>query len=279
MHMTDRGNAAQRAGNEAKQAGREVQQSKSFDALVTVGLIGYGVVHLLVAWIAVQVAWTGAGQEASQQGAFQEMASTGAGKVLLWVTAIGLFGLVLWQGLEAAIGHRDADDDKKRLVKRIGSAGKAVVYLVLGIGAVRTAAGASSGGNTEQTMTAKLLSNGFGVVLVVAIGIGIAVVGGRLIYRGVTTKFTHDLEGGVSRGIVRLGQVGYIAKGVALGIVGILFMVAAVTADPNKAGGMDTALRTLRNQPAGAVLLTLMALGIAAFGLYCFAWSRHAKKS
>ena len=139
--------------------------------------------------------------------------------------------------------------------------------------------GSSSDGNAQQTFTATLLSKPFGVVLVVASGSAVAIVGGRLAYRGVTSKFTHDLEGGVSRGVVRLGQVGYIAKGVALAIIGILFVVAAVTADPNKAGGIDTALRTLRDQPFGAVLLTLMALGIAAFGLYCFAWSRHAKKS
>ena len=275
--MADIGSAAQRAGNKAERAGSEVQQSKSFDALVTVGLVGYGVVHLLVAWIAMQVAWTGTREEASQQGAFREMASTGVGVVLLWVTAIGLFGLVVWQGLEAAIGHRDREG-RKRLMKRLGSVGKAVVYLVLGISAVSTAMGSSSDGNAQQTFTATLLSKPFGVVLVVAVGIGVAIVGGRLVYRGVTSKFTHDLEGGVSRGVVRLGQIGYIAKGVALAIIGILFVVAAVTADPNKAGGIDTALRTLRDQPFGAVLLTLMALGIAAFGLYCFAWSRHAKK-
>jgi len=275
--MADIGNAAQRAGNEAERAGREVEQSKSFDALVTVGLVGYGVVHLLVAWIALQVAWTGTREEASQHGAFREMASTGVGVVLLWVTAIGLFGLVVWQGLEAAIGHRDREG-RKRLFKRLGSAGKAVLYLVLGISAVGVAMGSSSDGNAQQTFTATLLSKPFGVVLVVAVGVGVAIAGGRLAYRGVTSKFTRDLEGGVSRGVVRLGQVGYIAKGVALAIIGILFVVAAVTADPNKAGGVDTALRTLRDQPFGAVLLTLMALGIAAFGLYCFAWSRHAKK-
>ena len=79
--------------------------------------------------------------------------------------------------------------------------------------------------------------------------------------------------------MVRLGQVGYAAKGVALAIVGLLFVVAGVTFDPDRAGGLDTALRTLNGQPYGPYLLTALALGIACFGAYCFAWSRHVTQS
>jgi hypothetical protein len=66
-------------------------------------------------------------------------------------------------------------------------------------------------------------------------------------------------------------------KGVALGIIGLLFGWAALTHDPKKAGGMDAALSAVRGQPFGAVLLFVMALGLAAFGLYCFVWARNAK--
>lgn len=149
----------------------------------------------------------------------------------------------------------------------------------MGITALRTATtGAPSGDSKEQGLTAKLLSLPFGPALVVAIGVVIVVIGGRLVSRGVTKKFTHDLQGGVSRGVVRLGQAGYIAKGIAFGVVGVLFAIAGFTFDPSKAGGMDTALRTIRNQPFGVVLLAVIALGIACFGLYCFVWSRNAKR-
>ncbi len=271
---------ATRAGGQAEQAGHQVENSKSFSLLVTVGLTAYGVVHLVVAWIALQLAWTGTKQQASQKGAFQQMASNPLGLILLWVTAVGLFALVLWQVFEAVWGHRDREQGRKRITKRLGSAGKAVVYLVLGLSAASTAAGSSSNsGNGQKTMTAKLMSVTFGRLLVIAIGIAVVVVAGRLVYRGVSKKFTKDLAGGVGNGVIRLGQIGYTAKGIALAIVGVLFIVAAVTFDPNKAGGLDAALRTLRQQAFGPVLLTLMALGIACFGLYCFAWSRHVKKT
>ena len=264
----------------AERQGRQVEQSPAFGALVMVGLVAYGVVHLLIAWIALQLAWTGGGGEASQQGALAQMAGSGLGDVLLWITAVGLFALTLWQVFTALWGYSQ-EDPKKKVMKRLGAAGKAVVYLGIGISAVTTAAGGGkkSGNSSEKSMTAKLLGVPFGKVLVIAVGIAVLVVGGRLVYRGVSKKFTQDLDGGVRPVVVRFGQIGYCAKGIAFGIVGVLFVVAAITFDPNKAGGLDSALRTLRNQPFGAVLLTVMALGIAAFGLYCFAWSRHAKRS
>ena len=81
----------------------------------------------------------------------------------------------------------------------------------------------------------------------------------------------------VRPGTIALGRFGYAAKGVALGIVGALFGWAALAHDAGKAGGLGPALRMLRDQPYGRTLLSLTALGIASFGVYCFVWSRNAK--
>lgn len=277
---TGSGGAGRKGADEAERVGRSVQRSTWFQVMVTVGLISYGVVHLLVAFIIGQLAWTGRSEEASQSGAFQEMASTGFGVVMLWVTAAGLLTLTVWQAGEALWGHQDRKAGRERTVKRISSAGKAVIYTVLAVSAVTTATGgaSSSGDDTEKTLTAQLMSAPFGRILVGAVGLGIVIAGGRLVYRGFKKKFVRDLAGSVSQGVVRLGQFGYAAKGVALAGVGALFVAAAVSYDPNKAGGLDNALRTLRGAPYGPVVLTVIALGIGAFGLYCFAWSRHAKK-
>ena len=154
-----------------------------------------------------------------------------------------------------------------------------ILYTALSISAIRVVTGSSSSGSTEQELTASLMQNAAGRILVIVIGLGVMVAGGRLVYRGVSKKFTRDLAGGVSQGVVRLGQAGYSAKGVALGIIGLLFVVAAVTYNAERAGGLDEALKTLNGQPYGPYLLTVLALGIACFGVYCFAWSRHVKQS
>lgn len=273
--------AVSRASDGAEDAGREVQQSAAFRALVRVGLISYGVVHLVVAWIAVQLAWFGRSEETSQQGAFQEMATTTAGRITLWIVAVGLFALAVWQFFEAVWGHRDREEGRKRTVKRIGSAGKVVLYVAMGVSAVRVVTGSGGGqsGDTQKEMTASLMQNSAGRILVIVIGAAVVFAGGRLVFRGLSRKFTRDLSGGVSEGVVKLGQIGYSAKGVALAVIGALFVVAAVTYDADRAGGLDTALRTLNAQPYGPYLLTVLAVGIACFGAYCFAWSRHVKQT
>jgi Domain of Unknown Function (DUF1206) len=81
------------------------------------------------------------------------------------------------------------------------------------------------------------------------------------IIKGLREKFLEDLHQGVGKATRWLGKVGYPSKGVALSIVGVLFGWAALTYDPQKAGGMDAALTTIRNQPFGTVLLVIMAAG------------------
>jgi hypothetical protein len=81
------------------------------------------------------------------------------------------------------------------------------------------------------------------------------------------------------RVIERLGQVGYPAKGIALALVGVLLGWAAITFDPARARGLDGAMRTILAAPAGQWLLTLVALGIAAFGVFCFFRARYPERT
>ncbi len=48
-----------------------------------------------------------------------------------------------------------------------------------------------------------------------------------------------------------------------------------MTHDPKKSGGLDQALQEIVQQPFGQVLLTLVGVGIACYGLFAFARARH----
>ena len=63
------------------------------------------------------------------------------------------------------------------------------------------------------------------------------------------------------------------------GLVGALLVWAAVTFDPADASGLDGALRSILSVPFGQVLLTLVALGIAAFGAFCFVRARYPERT
>jgi hypothetical protein len=255
----------------------EVRHSRGYQQLVRVGLVSYGVVHLLVAWIALNLAFGRRG-DASPNGALKEVARQPLGEGLLWVMAVGFFALTIWQLIEATVG-RDDPNREGNVKGRARSAGRAAVYLALGLLSIGIAVGSSSAqsGQGEETLTAKLMALPIGQILVAAVGAAVLGVGINQIVKGVRQKFVEDLDRNVSQGVRRLGSVGYISKGIALAIVGVLFGWAAFTYDPEKAGGMDAALATIKNQPAGTVLLVAMAVGIACFGVYCFAWARFAR--
>ncbi len=265
-----------------KSAARQVDNSEWLERAIRVGLVSYGVVHLLIAWLALQLAFGSSSGAASQQGAMQQLAQQPFGKPLLWIVAAGFVALAVWQFFDALWGHTKHDGGK-RVVKRLGSAGKVVVYLVLASSAVKTAVGASSS-SKKSRLTAKILSWPFGQVIVALVGIGIIAIGCYLISRAVRRSFEHDLQPQATSGdtgsvVVKLGQAGYTAKGFSLGVVGALFVWAAVTYNPKKAGGLDVALHTLLRQGFGPWLLAVVAVGIGCFGVYCFFWAKDADTS
>ncbi|MGI8701125.1 MAG: DUF1206 domain-containing protein [Nocardioidaceae bacterium] len=264
-----------------RQQARQLSSSVWLERTVRLGLVSYGVVHLLIAWLALQLAF-GHQSNASQQGALHALARQPFGTLLLWLVAVGLLALAVWQVTEALLGHT-REDEPKRALKRVGSAGKAVVYAAIGISAAKIAVGSGSS-SKSQALTARLMDLPFGRLLVAGVGVVILVVAVVHAKRSLTTSFKKDLEARATSGssgtaIVRLGQVGYLAKAVAFAVLGGLFVWAAWTYDAKKAGGLDAALSTLLGQGVGPWLLVVVALGIGCFGLYCFAWARYADTS
>ncbi len=264
----------------ATEAGKRAENSDFFENAIRVGLVSYGVQHLLIAWLALSLALGDKSGKTNSTGAMHQLAESGVGRASLFVVAFGFLALILWQGLEAAVGHTDKEG-KKRLFTRATSAGKVVIYITLGITAFKIAIGAGTGGGkSTDGWTATLMKAPAGQLLVGLVGLAILAVGGALAYRGWKEKFRKKLDNAGNSGkdgqaYVLFGKVGYIAKGVSLAIVASLFLYAAITHDADKSGGLDVALQKLLQQPFGVVLLVAMALGIACYGLFCFAWARH----
>jgi uncharacterized membrane protein len=273
-------------GRAAGAAGR-AGDSDALEHLARIGLIAYGVVHLLLAWLALQLAWGGgSGQSADQAGALATLAEQPLGRPLLWLLAVGLVALAAWQAAEVLRWRSrlssTGDARKKALEKVVKSVAKAVLYAVLAVLAVRTAtSGGSSGG---QQSAAGVFGWPAGRWLVALVGLVVIGVGVYLVHKGVSKRFLEEVDLGsappqTTRLVTRLGQVGFPAKGVALGVVGGLLVYAALTFDPARATGLDGALRTILSAPFGRVLLTLVAVGIAAFGAYCFVRARHPERT
>jgi hypothetical protein len=244
------------------------------------GYLTYGVVQLVLAVLTFQLAWGSPPQDASTSGAIQTMAQQPAGQVLVWVVAVGMAVLASWQGY-VAWAMNDG------VWASASAAATALTYAVVAGLAVRFAVGGSGGGggggDTGEQAAATLFDLPGGRWIVAALGLAAAGVGVRQAVKGATSGFVDDLEAGATKGrtgtwVLWLGRVGYAAKGIALVLVGALFVTAAATRDADEAGGLDQALTTLREQPAGPALLTAIGVGFAAYGLYCIARARYERQ-
>lgn len=262
-------------------AARRAADNPWLERAARVGYLVNGLLHILIGYIALQVAFasSGSGKKADQSGALALLAGKDWGRFMLWVCVAGLIGLALWQFTEAVFPRVEASADAKdRTMARLKAAAKGVVYAVLAYTAGTFAAGGGSSSTSKSAdFTTSLMSKSGGRTMVVLIGLVVIGVGGYLMYKGFTKKFLEDLAGHPGTPVVVLGQVGYIAKGFALGTVGALFVAASLRHQPKQATGLDGALRTLRDQPFGTTLLTLIALGFAAYGIFSFVRARLAR--
>lgn len=262
----------------AKSTARAAQDSTVFRTLARVGYVVLGILHILIGFLAISIT-TGGGGNADQGGALQQIQKSPAGVVLLWVIVLGLVALAVWQIAEALIERNP--DSKKKWGHRIKFVGTAVAYLAIaGTALVYALGGQSQSSESSQSFSAQLLAAPAGVALLVLVGLIVAAVGIAFVVRGVTQAFTKQLQlpaGAVRKGIIGLGVAGYIAKGIAVFATGVLFVVAALTHDPEKAGGLDAGLRTLAGLPFGAFILWTVGAGLALYGAYCFARARYAK--
>jgi hypothetical protein len=268
-----------------KRVAREAEQSTPLRALARAGYAANGLVHILIGVIAIAVAWGGKGAT-DQSGALMAIAAVPFGFVLLWIVAVTLWALGAWQLLEGILMRADSDGAQDLVGKwgrRVGAWGQAVIFVALGLIAAAVALGAQV--DTEQAAedaSQGLLSIPGGPILLVLVGLGIGIGGIAFIVMGLRRSFRDKIdipEHGIGRGIAGLGLVGFVAKGIALVIVGILLIVASFSSDADTAGGLDGALQALLALDLGPLLVAVVGAGFIAYGVFCLFRARFAHLS
>ena len=247
-----------------------------------VGLGARGALYILLAYLAVRVAFGKPNSGANTQGALQTVARQPFGHVLLAALAIGFGAYAVWKLTMAALGGSSrAGSDKKG--KRVGALVSGVLYSFFCAITVALIAGSSrsSGGHTTAAdLTSKVMQHSFGRDLVGAIGGAVIVAGAVMAWRALSGKQEFELRPvsrSVRRGIETLAMVGRTARAVIIAAAGVLVVEAARTFDPSKAEGLDGTLKSFAHTPLGPWLLVLIAGGLLAFGVYSLAAARCAE--
>ena len=230
-----------------------------------------GAVHLMLGYLILRLSLEGGDKETDSNAALSSLRDAPLGVAFLWLAVVAWVALGAWRLVDAVWHGASAKD-------RAADTGRAVIYGALAVSAATIASGteASSSDAQAQGFAASLMSAPAGRLLVGALGLAVIGAGAYLLHKGVTRAFEKDLNR-APRAVTNAGVVGHSAKGVALGVVGMLFTYAAFTADADKAEGLDGAIDNLLGAPAGPVVVAAVGIGFAAYGVYAFARAKYAR--
>lgn len=266
--------------SDVRQAKNRVKNADSDDvsrvAIVVgrAGIAAQGVLYLVLAWITAQVALGSSSEDASSSGALQQIADEPLGTLLLWLLALGFAAYAIWQLFELA-GQGLTEPSTKN---RIKSAAKAVLGIALLIATIQVLTSSGGGGDSTSGAIGTVLGWPGGRFLVAVGGLIVIGVAVYLAVRGYRGKIRDKLVPGTPQWQIRLGQAGDIARGIAFATLGILILVAAWQSDPEEAEGLDAALKELASQPFGTAIVLAIAVGFAAWGVFCLlTFRRHTR--
>jgi hypothetical protein len=236
--------------------------------------------HIILGAIAIALAFGHPG-EAEPTGAIEQLAANPWGPALMWAGMIGCGGLSLWQLSEATLRARHLPR-KERIGKLISSGFLAIAYGSVGLSFGGFAVGLrGDSSDSTRDVSAALLSNSFGGVLLSALGLTVIGVGIYFVVKGVRRGFKEELFhfDGTRRGklIDSLGVTGHVAKGIALFLTGLLFAIAAAKHSPEESTGLDGSLKALREHPFGPYLLFAIGAGFICYGIFALVRSKFGR--
>jgi Domain of Unknown Function (DUF1206) len=272
----------------AEQVKRKAERgarSTGMQLLARAGLVAQGITFGLVAVVALRVAFAGDGNVEDRPGALQALADEPLGRFLLGALAVGLGGYALWRFTQALLGEKLESGEEVNVLKRLGYTGRGLIYawlcaicasLVVNADEPRAAGGQGE----EDRATALLLEQPLGRWLVAAVGLGILGAGLFNLYRALTRRFRKDLKEQQMgrqerRWYTGIGIVGHLARAVVFSLVGAFLVKAAYEYDAKEAIALDGALRKLADATYGPLLLSCVAGGLFAYGLFCLVQARY----
>jgi Domain of Unknown Function (DUF1206) len=266
--------------SEAADAVQEASDTKALDVVARSGFAVMAVLHIIVGAIAIAIAFGQPGQ-AEATGAIEQLAANPWGPAVLWTCVVACFGLALWQLSEATLRTR-GKARKERIGKLISSGFLAIAYGSVGLSFAGFAVGlGGDSGETTRDFSTALLNTPYGLPVLVALGLTIIGVGIYFVVKGVRRGFKEELFhfDGTRRGklIDSLGVTGHVAKGLALGLAGMLFVIAAAKHSPEESTGLDGSLKALRDHLFGPYLLVAIGAGFICYGIFALVRARFGR--
>lgn len=245
--------------------------------LVGLAKLGYGargLVYVIIGGLAVLQAAGQGGKTSDSKGAIQEILSAPGGVFILWILAVGLVGYSAWRLCQSLLDADNHGRDLKAITIRGGLFVSAITHLLLAYYAASVATslvGSSGGsGSSSESAVAQMLGWPGGQFIVGAVGLAIIGAGVAHGIKAVREKYKKhfDVDPDTMSKLNGICKIGLVARGIAFVIIGGMILAAAITQNPDQAGGLKEVLNEVSQQAFGPFLLGALALGLMMFGVY-----------
>lgn len=242
-----------------------------------VGYFAIGMVYLIAGGLTAAAALGSGSGTTDRQDALRFILDKPFGKTVLTLMAVGLAGYSLWRIISGFVDSDRRGTDAMGLAKRVAAVISGLVYGALMIQIVRLVMRGSTGSGTDNAeaaqSTGQVMEMPFGRVLVALAGVVLVAVGLYQLSLAWKAKLSRRLDlsslsPGARTVVVSISRFGIAARGIVFAIIGISLVTAAVRYAPGAAVGMTGALNALTRQPFGQLLLAVVAIGLAAFGVF-----------
>lgn len=249
--------------------------------LARLGFAARGMVYLLIGVVAIDAALNG-GRPSDNQGVMGTVADAPGGRLLLLLCALGFVGYAFWRLTEAALDPEHRGQNMKGQFERAGYAVSGLIHVGLAAAAVRLATrqapspDGAPGDEAVQDWSAWLLDQPAGPVLLGLVALALFATAAAQAIKAYKARF-DELAGDVPAPdkVRLLGRIGYAARALVFAMMGWFLLNVVLHHNPQEAGGLGAALRQLRAQDHGPLLLLVVATGLALFGIFSLVEARY----
>lgn len=248
------------------------------------GYAARGFVYLSLGVLALLAALQITAAPSGSRGAIAVLAVAPFARVWLTAVALGLAAFAAWRGLQAFFDADRQGRSPKALLKRGGQAISGLVYGSLAWSTLPLIEKIHEIAASEEEASAhagamQVLGWPYGRWILMGLGLFVIVSGFSNIVRAIRGDFARRLACGEKARIWagRMGRIGYVGRGVAFLPLGFFICEAGFKLDADDVKNLGGAFAWFQNLPFGAWIVSFIALGLIAFGIFALieAWYRR----
>lgn len=251
------------------------------DPIARAGYAARGVAYLIIGFFAALAAM-GRSDAKGTRDILATLLSSSFGATLVVLLTLGFFAIFVWRLIQAVTDRDNHGAGAKGIFARAGLLLAGISYAGLGAVAVGLLIGSrlgEGGDDPSDRWLSAIHEWGLQGLLVYSVAATMTGVGIAHIVRGVRASFEKYMSppAQVMRWLRPLSQTGLIARGVVFLILAALILRGGLAYDIADQPGLADALRAVQDYPFGWLLLMVIAVGLAAFGIYSLAEARYRR--